>query len=142
MIPEKLSAEEKQKLESLFAKSSKNTLQHDIDYIARLKPTHFDKLCESSRPRERELGECARLMQQFVSDFKAGRHTAPPQTLHAFTTVLLYLINPFDLIADKDPIRGYCDDIYILQLGLAESGDVLRDYATAQGKELHLPNCR
>lgn len=136
MTSHSLTEKEKQQLQELFAKSCNSTLQHDIDYMVKLKSSFFDDLCESDDAEVRKLGEYAKVMRQFIVDCQAGLHTTTTETLHAFTSVLLYLVNPFDLIPDKCPDRGYCDDIYILRLGMAQTGEALHEYAQLKGIDL------
>jgi len=133
-----LSEEEQQLVRKAYIKSRDNTLAHDIAYVAKLKPSVFDKLLTSHEPALQRLGGYAIQIQRFIIDCLNESYAAPPHTLHAFTAVLLYLVNPYDAIPDNCSDRGYADDMYVLELGLADGGEALRAYALA--REIALPS--
>jgi uncharacterized membrane protein YkvA (DUF1232 family) len=128
-----LSEKEQQLVRKAYIKSRDNTLAHDIAYVAKLKPSVFDKLLTSHEPALQRLGRYAIQLQRFITECLNDSYAAPPHSLHAFTAVLLYLVNPYDAIPDNCSDRGYADDIYVLELGLADGGEVLRAYALARG---------
>ena len=132
-----LSAEEQKLVREAYFKSRDNTVEHDISYVANLKSSTFNRLVSSDDPSLRRMGEAALQLQRFIGDCLDGSWTAQPNVIHAYTAVLLYLVNPFDFIPDCTPERGYADDLYVLELGLADGGDALGDYAAARG--IHLP---
>ena len=128
-----LSEKEQQLVREAYTKSRDNTLAHDIAYVAKLKSSAFDKLLNSHEPVLQQLGGYAIQLQRFVIDCLNESYAAPLHTLHAFTAVLLYLVNPYDAIPDNGSDRGYADDVYVLELGLADGGEALRAYALARG---------
>ena len=128
-----LSAEEQKRVKAAYVKSRDNTIEHDISYVANLKPSTFDRLISDDDPSVQRLGKVALHLQRFIGDCICGAYIAPPSVIHAFTAVLLYLVNPFDVIPDSTPDRGYADDLFVLELGLTDGGDVFREYATQKG---------
>lgn len=128
-----LTNDEKQRLLDIFTKNCAHTVAHDIEYLAKLKESVFDKIVASENAGVRRLGHYAQILQHFIADCHSGAYNAPTESLNEATSILLYLVNPFDLIPDKDVERGYLDDIYILELGLAKCGGVLQDYMHARG---------
>ncbi len=58
-------------------------------------------------------------MFAMISDYRKGNYTDVPWfTISSLVFVLLYILNPFDVIPDFIPGLGYIDDISVLTLGL------------------------
>ena len=131
-----LSEDEKERIRQVYTKSRDNTISHDIRYVAKLKPAVFDRLLSHSDPTVQRLGAYALHLQRFIGDHLSGAYSAPIHIIHAFTAVLLYLVNPFDVIQDGSSARGYADDIFVLELGLADGGEELRKHAGNMGLTL------
>ncbi len=60
----------------------------------------------------------------------------PWKTVVAIFSVLLYLINPFDIIPDFIPGIGYLDDAVAIGVALKLIRDDLRDFAISRGLNL------
>ncbi len=66
-----------------------------------------------------ELVQTAEIMMQMVRDYYRGEYRKVPWwAISAITVVLLYFLNPFDLIPDFIPIIGQIDDILVLMVGI------------------------
>lgn len=60
-----------------------------------------------------------RLMFSMLNDYRKGAYTNVPWlTIGALVFILLYFVNPLDLIPDFIPLIGYLDDVTVLVLGL------------------------
>ncbi len=60
----------------------------------------------------------------------------PWKTVIGIFSVLLYLINPFDIIPDFLPGIGYLDDAVVIGLALKLFRDELKDFAISRGLNL------
>lgn len=60
-----------------------------------------------------------RLMFSMLNDYRKGVYiNVPWLTIGALVFILLYFINPLDLIPDFIPLIGYLDDVTVLVFGL------------------------
>ena len=123
-----LGDEDKARLQAVYEKSREKTLSHDIAYLAKMGGARFEKMVASDDPVAQQLGTHAARMQRFLADHVAGNRECPEDAVKACTAALLYLVNPFDLISDNTPGTGLLDDLYVVELALAECGNALDPY--------------
>lgn len=63
--------------------------------------------------------EIIKQMFAMISDYRKGRYTNVPWfTISSLVFLLLYILNPFDLVPDFIPGLGYIDDLSVLTLGI------------------------
>lgn len=63
--------------------------------------------------------QIVRLMLSMLNDYRKGHYkNVPWLTISALVFMILYVLNPLDLIPDFIPLIGYLDDITVLALGL------------------------
>ena len=63
--------------------------------------------------------ELSQIMTAMLKDLKSGTYTQIPWfTIATIVVVLLYALNPMDLIPDFIPGLGYIDDIAVFSLGI------------------------
>jgi uncharacterized membrane protein YkvA (DUF1232 family) len=80
-------------------------------------------------PLRRHL-ERVRLMVMMLRDWRARRYPeASWKTVAAVAAMVLYLVNPFDLIPDFIPGIGYADDLAVVALCWAVTRKDLEAYA-------------
>jgi uncharacterized membrane protein YkvA (DUF1232 family) len=123
-----LGDEDKARLKAVYERSREKTLPHDVAYLAKMGVERFEKLVASDDPMAQQLGTHATRMQRLLADRVAGNRECPEDAVRACTAALLYLVNPFDLIADTTPGTGLLDDLYVVELALADCGNALDSY--------------
>ncbi|MEL6810682.1 MAG: YkvA family protein [Bacteroidota bacterium] len=76
------------------------------------------KKFKSKGPIKKYL-ETAKRLFEMVKDYKNGNYREMPwYTIASVVMVMLYVLNPFDIITDLLPIVGYVDDAGVLALAL------------------------
>lgn len=125
-----LSEKDKIYLKAHYQKASQDALKHDVTYLAKMKPSVLHKLSTSCDDTTRSLGQHAILLQRFLVDWLNQKYQAPWEMVAKFTAVLLYIVNPFDLVPDTTAQTGYFDDLFMLQLALLDGEETLMDYAS------------
>ncbi|MDX1462027.1 MAG: YkvA family protein [Marinirhabdus sp.] len=85
-----------------------------------------------------KYAELSKIMMAMVKDMRAGVYRNIPWfTIATIAVVLLYALNPMDIIPDFIPGVGYIDDIAVLSLGVGWiESDLHRylDWKIEQGK--------
>lgn len=77
----------------------------------------------------RKYFEIFKLMLLMLNDYRKGRYTKVPWlTVSTLVFILLYVLNPLDLIPDFIPVIGYLDDVSVLMAGLNLIQTDLRSY--------------
>lgn len=67
----------------------------------------------------RKYTELGKIMFAMLKDVKKGNYPSVPWfTIATIAVVLLYVLNPFDLIPDFIPGVGYIDDLAVLSIGV------------------------
>ncbi len=123
-----LEKEDQARLEAAYEKSREGALAHDTAYLAKMGPERFEKMLASEDPLAQKVGTHALRMQRFLAVHAAGSRACPDGAVKACTAALLYLVNPFDLIPDPTPGTGLLDDLYVVELALADCGNALDPY--------------
>lgn len=88
---------------------------------------------ENSLAKYAELGK---IMVGMLKDFKNGIYPQVPWfTIATMVLVLIYLLNPFDLIPDFIPGIGYIDDVAVMSIGVGWIESDLHNYLDWKIKE-------
>ncbi len=114
--------------------SDKNVVEKKIDdvymeeKISEINDGDVEILIDSEEKIEKKLAganslskyvEIGKIMMGMVKDMKRGAYTSVPWFVIAtIVMVLLYMLNPLDLVPDFIPGVGYLDDLAILSLGM------------------------
>lgn len=78
----------------------------------------------------------ARLFYRLLEAWWQDRRNVPWKTITAIGAVLLYFINPFDLVPDMIPVLGMMDDATMIYIGFSLIQDDLIDFAIDRGLDL------
>lgn len=67
----------------------------------------------------KKFTEIGKVLFSMLRDFSTGRYPNTPWfTIATLAMVLLYILNPLDLIPDFIPVVGYLDDLAVLTIGM------------------------
>ncbi len=113
------------KIRSLDVDSFLNDAKRRIDEIKE-NPTHFALTTVLQLKLAYDMFDC----------YLKKQCSLPWKTVVAIFSVLLYLINPFDIIPDFIPGIGYLDDAVAIGVALKLIRDDLRDFAISRGLNL------
>lgn len=80
----------------------------------------------------RALGQ-ARLGFRLLQSWWSDNYYVPWKTITAIGAMLLYFINPFDLVPDLIPVVGLLDDATVIYLGFTVVQDELMEFAADRG---------
>lgn len=68
----------------------------------------------------RKVGKDIQLMIEMIRDFINGDYDeTPTKTVLSLIGVLVYLLNPFDIIPDFIPVAGFLDDLLVVTTAIA-----------------------
>ncbi len=98
-----------------------------------------EKIEDIAKHPSKHLGELimqAKLLYEMLKCYANGECSFPWKTVAAIAAVLLYFINPFDIIPDFIPGIGYIDDLAAFAIGFKLIRDDLREYALKKGLDL------
>lgn len=100
-------------VEDEIAKIKEEDLEEVLDH-----EEEISKKIHKTRPLRR-FATVTKVMFEMLWDYRKGRYTTTPWlTIATIIMVLLYVLNPFDLIPDFIPFIGYLDDLAVLTIGL------------------------
>jgi len=104
----------------------------------RMTQGHIDSAIEKAKEIQQKISESeslkrvlsdVQLYQNLLKDYRAGRYRDVPKWVIAIiAVVLLYLINPIDLIPDVIPVIGYLDDVALVAVALKLTRNELQKY--------------
>lgn len=97
----------------------------------------IQRIKQSSGPRfvRRAIGH-AKLFYKLLEAWWTDRRNVPWKTITAIGAVLLYFINPFDIVPDMIPVVGLIDDATMIYLGFSLVQDELIEFAHSRGLDL------
>ena len=98
--------------------------EEELNYISRT----FDRKAKavelSQIPWVRDLVAQLRNLQLLYEEGWLGRRRFPEEVLAIVGAVLFYFVNPYDIIPDHVPGRGYLDDAYVYNQGVKMLGKI------------------
>jgi uncharacterized membrane protein YkvA (DUF1232 family) len=96
-----------------------------------------EQIKQSSGPRfvRRAIGH-AKLFYKLLEAWWTDRRNVPWKTITAIGAVLLYFINPFDIVPDMIPVVGLMDDATMIYIGFSMVQEDLIDFARDRGLDL------
>ncbi len=108
----------KQKLNKDFVQKGAQTVdEKEVRKVFNKKEKIEDKIVNSGILKK--YAELSKLMFGMLNDYRRGHYKNVPWfTISAIVFVLLYVLNPFDLVPDFIPGLGYLDDVSVLTFGL------------------------
>ena len=113
--------------EDYVRKGAKRVSDKDIQKVVR-KATSIEAKVKKVGALRKFLDNVG-VMISMVKDYCSGRYRqVPTWIVGAVVFVLLYVLNPFDLIPDFIPIIGYIDDAAVMAVALAMIGKDLDRY--------------
>jgi uncharacterized membrane protein YkvA (DUF1232 family) len=114
--------------DTFVLKKAKLITKEQIDSVIRKAKAIQQKISESES-LTRVLSD-VQLCQNLLKDYRAGRYRDVPKCVIAvIALVLLYLVNPIELIPDVIPVIGYLDDVALVAVALKLTKDELRKYS-------------
>jgi len=113
--------------DAFVLKQAKLITKEQIDSAIR-KAKEIQQKISESESLKRVLSD-VQLCQNLLKDYRAGRYRDVPKWVIAVIAgVLLYLINPIELIPDVIPVIGYLDDIALVAVALKLTRNELQKY--------------
>ncbi|WP_084675066.1 YkvA family protein [Hippea jasoniae] len=122
----------------------KNTLAKVGDYFTRFKEFDLEGFVDEAKAKIEKIKEDPvgftlttvlqlKLAVEMVDCYIKKQCKFPYKTLLSLVGVLLYFINPLDIIPDFLPGIGYLDDAVVVGLALKFIRDDLREFAISRG---------
>ena len=117
----------KKKVDKAFVKEGiEHISKSDFDTVFDKKDQLFAKI---NHPDWKKYKDKIKLMFNFLKDVKQKNYTKTPwKALAAMIFVIIYIINPLDLVPDFIPFIGYIDDVAVFSFVLKMVGEDLEDY--------------
>ncbi len=115
---ERLTDEQKKKIEAMYNKARENVDKEDVKYAIEATPKKLEKagLLDSAIDWLVKLGMQIRLLYEMLRDSFKGDFDVPWYTIAAVAAALIYFINPWDIVPDFIPVIGYLDDATVIAL--------------------------
>jgi uncharacterized membrane protein YkvA (DUF1232 family) len=105
------------RIEAEFHRSMNRVAATDIAHVLEKRGDRAIRHLEKNPPEwALPLGKQVRLLVQVLRRVLAGEFRAPWKTMAAITAMMLYLVNPLDILPDKTPGIGLVDDALVIAL--------------------------
>jgi len=133
---DKLTEEEKAKLEKEFEQAREEVDENDVKYVLAKTEGKAKKLSESDIGWIKKLYKQVILLFRMLKDAWSKDYELPWKTIASIVAALLYFVNPFDLIPDFIPVVGFLDDAGVVFICISFIREDLQAYAKAKGLNL------
>lgn len=101
--------------------------EEDLDKALKDRQKIEEKISKSGVLRK--YVQIAKYMFLMLNDYRRGKYKSVPWlTISTLIFILLYILNPLDIVPDFIPVVGYVDDVTVLALGLSFVQKDLRKY--------------
>ncbi len=109
----------KSKIDKDFIKKgAKDTTEADVARLLEEKAAVEQKIANSGGMKK--YLKVVKEMFSMLNDYRKGNYKKVPWlTVSAIVFILLYVLNPFDLVPEFIPLVGYVDDLSVLAIGLS-----------------------
>lgn len=116
-----------------ITQGAEQTSEAELDKALENETKIEDKIANSGIFRK--YAELSKLMFQMLNDYRKGNYNKVPWfTVATVVFILLYVLNPLDLVPDFIPIVGYVDDLSVLALGINFIQTDLHNYLNWKSK--------
>lgn len=103
--------------EEYVRKEAKKTSERDLSKVLDNQAKIEDKILNSGMFEK--YAELGKLMFKMLRDYYKGTYKSVPWfTISSIVFVLIYVLNPIDIVPDFIPGLGYIDDLTVFTIGL------------------------
>lgn len=108
----------KQKIDKDYVEEEAGKIStEDIDHAVKNQDEVEGKILDSGTLQK--YTEIIKQLFLMLNDYRKGKYTDVPWlSISTLVFILLYILNPLDLIPDFIPLIGYLDDVTVLAVGL------------------------
>jgi len=127
------SFEESDIFDEIEQKSSDVTVK-DVDGLIEKEKLIKQKAKTGKSSKYGKLFYQVRLILELLKDYRAKKYTDIPwKTIGILTLIIIYFINPFDIIPDVLPLLGFADDALLFAAFINSISGDLKKYSNWKG---------
>ncbi len=129
---------ETEKYEGIIKKESEKIDRNKVQNLLSLEEK-FWALVEKVKLLKKEIYKL-RILWEMIKDYIKGDYKEVPwSTITAIVAILLYILNPVDLIPDAIPGVGFIDDAMVLAVGWKMVQEDIENYSSWKCKQQEIP---